>query len=55
MSTKTAVMIGMTVGSIIGGYIPVLFGASMLSMISIFTTAIGGFLGIWIGWKLSNI
>lgn len=44
----------MIIGSIIGGYIPVLFGASALSMWGLLTGAIGGVIGIWIGLKLGD-
>jgi len=42
----------MVIGSIIGSYIPVLFGAGLFSYISILFSGIGGILGIWIGLKL---
>jgi hypothetical protein len=43
-----------TVGGIIGSYIPVLFGASGLSLISILGGAIGSFAGIWAAIKLND-
>lgn len=49
-----AVMIGMMIGSIIGGYIPLLWGDSAFSMTAVFTSAIGGFLGIFISYKISS-
>jgi len=49
MSTRFWVIAGLTVGSMIGSYIPVLFGASLFSMISIFGSFIGGIIGIWAG------
>lgn len=45
------VMIGMVVGSTIGGYVPSLFGAGFLSLWGIVGSAIGGILGIWIAYK----
>jgi hypothetical protein len=54
MSSKTPIWIGMFVGSAIGGYIPSLWGDSLFTFSSVILTAIGGFLGIWIGYKLSN-
>lgn len=54
MSNKQTVMIGMTIGSIIGSFIPTLFGADLLSFWSIITTAIGGFIGIYVGWKIGG-
>ena len=54
MPTRLLVFIGMTVGSIIGGYIPTLFGAGLLSYSSAFFSAVGAILGVWVGFKLSN-
>lgn len=54
VSSKSLAMIGMIVGSLIGGYIPVLFGADLLSLISVITTAIGGILGVWLALKISD-
>ncbi len=54
MSAKTAVMLGMIVGSSIGGYVPLLIGISPFSLTSIFTTAIGGIIGIIIVYKFVN-
>jgi len=49
------VMIGLTIGSVLGGYIPILLGASFLSYWSIIGNAIGGIIGVWMGYKLSEI
>jgi len=54
MSSKVAVYLGMTIGSIIGGYVPTLFGAGLISYSSVLFSGIGGILGVWIGYKLSN-
>ena len=54
MSTKTLVFLGMIIGSTIGGYIPTLFGADLISYTSVLFSGIGGILGVWIGYKLSN-
>jgi hypothetical protein len=51
MSSKSIVMLGMVVGSIIGGYVPVLFGASFFSLWSVLGSAAGGLLGIWITYR----
>jgi len=51
---KLFVGLGMIVGSIAGGYIPVLFGAGFFSLSSIITSAIGGLLGIYIGYKIGQ-
>ncbi len=54
MSRKFLVLTGMTIGSIAGGYIPVLFGADLFSFTSIIFNAIGGIAGIWISYKLTE-
>jgi len=54
MSSKTYTWLGMFVGSTIGAYIPVMWGGSIFSFTSILLTTLGGFIGIWIGFKLSN-
>ncbi len=42
------------VGGSIGGYIPVLFGASVFGGWSILGALIGGVVGIWVGFKMAN-
>jgi hypothetical protein len=54
MSQKALITLFLSVGSIAGGYVPVLFGAGPLSYWTIFTSAIGGILGIWAGYKLGS-
>lgn len=54
MSLKTAVWIGVLVGSTIGGYIPMLFGASFLSLWALLGNTIGALLGIFIAYKLTQ-
>lgn len=44
----------MSIGGIIGGYIPLLWGANYFSFASIFFNAIGAIVGIWIAFKLSH-
>ena len=44
----------MIVGTVIGGFVPTLFGESAFSVLSVITTAIGGGLGIWAGFKIAN-
>lgn len=48
------VMIGMTIGSAVGGYVPLLWGADLFSFSSVLFGALGGFLGIWVGFQLSR-
>lgn len=54
MSTKTAVTIGLIIGSIIGGYIPTFFGISAISYTSLITSTIGSIVGIIIAYKLTS-
>ncbi len=54
MSSKSLIWIGMTIGSAIGGYLPLLWGGSLFSFTSIILTAVGGIAGIWTGYRLSN-
>jgi len=49
---KRLVLFGMFVGSTLGAYVPVWFGASTFSFSSVLGTFIGGILGIWIIVKL---
>ncbi len=54
MSTRTAIWIGLFVGSLIGGAIPELFGAGLLSAWAIVGNFAGGLIGIWIGYLIGN-
>jgi hypothetical protein len=54
MSTKKVVFIGMTIGSIAGGYLPTLFGADSISFASLIGSTIGGVFGIWMGFKITR-
>ncbi len=51
---KTLIMTGMIFGSYGGSYFPLLWGADMLSITSIFFGAVGGLLGIWAGYQLAS-
>jgi len=48
---KSAVMLFMTVGSTIGGYLPLYWGYSSFSLASIVSGVIGGLFGIWLAVK----
>jgi hypothetical protein len=54
MDSKKIVWIGMTVGMFVGGFLPMLWGDSGFSFSGIIFSGIGGFAGIWIGFKLSR-
>jgi predicted MFS family arabinose efflux permease len=54
MSQKSTIWWGMAIGSTLGGFVPSLWGADMLSLSGIIFSAVGGFLGIYIGYKISE-
>jgi len=54
MSSKTLIFLGLFTGYLVGGYIPVLFGDSMFSYLSVITSALGAILGVWVGYKISK-
>jgi len=45
-------MFGMVVGSYAGSYLPSFWGVDSFSFTSIFASALGGFLGIWIMYRI---
>ncbi|MDD4902680.1 MAG: hypothetical protein PHE24_06115 [Patescibacteria group bacterium] len=49
---KKVVMIGMVIGSVIGGYLPTLFGAGAFSYASVLCGFLGGVIGIWLSYRL---
>lgn len=52
MNRNKAIMGAMIVGSVLGGIIPsLLWDASPFDISSVLCTALGGILGIWIGYK----
>ena len=44
----------MTVGSYLGAYLPAIWGGSVFSPMSVLLSAVGGFVGIWAGFKLAQ-
>lgn len=55
MNSKSLIMIGLVVGSTLGSCVPALWGAGGLSFASVLFGAIGGFLGIWAGYRISRL
>jgi hypothetical protein len=47
------IWIGVLIGSTIGGLIPELWGGDMLSYSGVLLSAVGGFIGLWAGYKMS--
>jgi hypothetical protein len=54
MNQKTLIWIGLFVGSTVGGMVPSLWGDNFLTMSSVLLTAVGGLIGIWIGFRLGQ-
>jgi hypothetical protein len=51
---KLTIYIGLTIGGIVGGYLPVvLFHVSTFSWISILLGFVGCVIGAWLGWKVT--
>lgn len=53
-NSKKLIWDGMFIGSALGGYVPLLWGGSGFSFSSVILTAMGGFLGILVGFKLGQ-
>ena len=54
MERSRLIWIGPFVGSAVGGYVPALWDAGMLSFSSVIGSAIGGGAGIWLGYRLGE-
>jgi hypothetical protein len=54
MSRKTLVWIGLTLGSVAGGYLPALWGGDLISFSSVILSALGGIVGIWLAYRLGE-
>jgi hypothetical protein len=51
---KLTIYIGLTIGGIVGAYLPVvLFHVSGLSLVSLVGGFVGAIVGAWLGWKLT--
>jgi uncharacterized membrane protein YeaQ/YmgE (transglycosylase-associated protein family) len=51
---KNFIWLGMIVGTTVGGCVPTLWGDNFLSLTSILLTVVGGFVGIYLGYKLQE-
>ncbi len=51
MSKKVMYYLSIFIGSIVGGYVPTLWGADFLSISSLFFSSVGSILGIIIVYK----
>jgi len=54
MDRSKLIWIGVTIGGLIGGYIPVLWGGSAFSIGSILWSGVGSMIGIYLGFKFGE-
>ena len=55
MSSKRIIYVSMIVGSLLGGWIPsLLWNAGIFDLSGVICTALGGALGIYIGYRISQ-
>jgi uncharacterized membrane protein YeaQ/YmgE (transglycosylase-associated protein family) len=50
---QARIWLGVLVGSTIGGIIPALWGADLLSYSALLLSTVGAVVGLWIGYKTS--
>jgi len=53
LAVQARIWLGILVGSTIGGFIPSLWGADLLSYSAVFLSGVGALVGLWIGYKTS--
>jgi len=51
---KKVIYLFMFIGAVIGGYVPALWGAGLLSMSSIIGNFLGGALGLYLGYRFTR-
>ncbi len=54
MARNKIIWLGLFIGSTVGSFIPKLWGSGVLSFSSILLSAIGGILGVWLGFRLAE-
>jgi hypothetical protein len=54
VSKTTLIWIGLTLGSLGGGYLPALWGGDLISFTSVILSTLGGILGIWLAYRLGD-
>ena len=50
---RARIWFGVLMGSIIGGFIPDLWGAELFSYSSVLLSGVGGLAGLWLGYRMS--
>ena len=53
LQVQARIWLGVLVGSTIGGFVPALWGADLLSYSALLLSTAGAFVGLWVGYKLS--
>ncbi len=51
---RSHIWIFITVGSLVGGYVPLFWGSGMFSFSSVMCSAIGAFIGIWVHYRMNS-
>ncbi|MEI7749435.1 MAG: hypothetical protein WCJ25_00335 [Candidatus Moraniibacteriota bacterium] len=51
---KKLIFLFLFIGSTAGSYVPMLWGDGMFSMASVLWSTIGGFVGIYVGYKIGE-
>jgi hypothetical protein len=51
---RKLITLGLVVGSVLGSYAPVLWGGDVFSFSSIFFSATGALIGIWVGFRMGR-
>jgi hypothetical protein len=54
MEQKKLIMLFMFIGSTVGSFVPSLWDAGMFSLWGLVFSALGGFAGIWAGYRLGE-
>ena len=54
MERKKLIWLGLFVGSTVGGFIPSFWGSDFISMSGVIGSALGGIIGIWLGFRLGE-
>ena len=51
---RSAIWIGILIGSTVGGFVPALWGGDLISYSGLLWSGVGAFAGLWIGYKMST-
>jgi hypothetical protein len=54
MHSRGTIWMCATMGTLVGGFVPALWGGSQLGVASLLFAALGGFAGVWAGVRLTT-